>query len=86
MIEGTLDDGLTTVGSMINIKHLAPTPVGFDVRCECTLVKTEGRRLCFEIRIYDAGGCIAEVSHERFIVKTESFMAKALNRGKEKNE
>lgn len=76
LLEGKLDEGTTTVGSALNIKHLAPTPVGMTVNCICTLTGVDGRRLSFEMELFDAIGKIGEVSHERFVVKTESFMAK----------
>lgn len=76
LLEGKLEEGTTTVGSALNIKHLAPTPVGMTVNCICTLTGVDGRRLSFEMDLFDAGGKIGEVAHERFVVKTESFMAK----------
>lgn len=76
LLEGSLEEGTTTVGSLLNVKHLAPTPIGMTVTCVCTLTAVEGRRLCFEMELFDAAGKIGEVVHERFVVKTESFMAK----------
>ena len=77
LLEGKLDDGTTTVGSLLNIKHLSPTPVGMTVRCVCSLSTVDGRRLCFEMELFDGAGKIAEVYHERFIIKTAPFMEKA---------
>lgn len=77
LLEGKLEEGTTTVGSLLNIKHLAPTPVGMTVKCLCTLTVVEGRRLCFEMELFDDKGKVGEVVHERFVVRIQSFMEKA---------
>ena len=73
-----LADGITSVGTMVNIKHLSATPVGMEVRCECELKETDGRRFLFYARVYDEAGMIGEGEHERYTVKSERFMEKAL--------
>lgn len=82
LLDGTLEDGSTTVGTVLNIKHLAPTPIGMDVKCVCRLTEVDGRRYCFAMEIYDACGVVGEVYHERFLVYKDSFMKKANSRGK----
>ena len=77
LIANELEEGTTTVGSLLNIKHLAPTPVGMEVKCVCTLTEVSGRRLCFTMEAFDGAGKIGEADHERFIVPVERFMEKA---------
>ncbi len=77
LLEGKLEEGSTTVGSMLAIKHLAPTPVGMAVKCICTLTEVDGRRLVFSMELFDDAGKIGEVQHERFIVRIKSFMERA---------
>jgi len=71
-----LDEGFSTVGTGIDIKHLSATPVGMRVRCETELVEVDRRRLVFACRAYDEAGLIGEGTQERFIVENEKFMAK----------
>lgn len=71
-----LDEGFSTVGTGIDIKHLSATPVGMRVRCETELVEVDRRRLVFVCRAYDEAGLIGEGKQERFIVENEKFMAK----------
>ncbi len=71
-----LADGQSTVGILVNIRHVSATPVGMEVSCEAKLVEKDGRRLVFEVRAYDAAGVIGEGTHERFVVDNEKFMAK----------
>ena len=66
----------TTVGTLMNVKHLAATPVGMVVRAETELTEVDGRRLIFKVAAYDEAGLIGEGQHERFIVNGERFLAK----------
>ncbi len=75
-IEKGLDDGFTSVGTLINVKHLAATPVGMNVRAEAKLTEIDGRRLVFDIKAYDDSDLIGEGTHERFIVFAEKFLSK----------
>lgn len=79
-LDGQLDDGITTVGTVLNIKHLAPTPIGMAVVCDCVLKEIDGRRLVFEAVVKDAAGVVGEAYHERFSVKAAPFTEKAQGR------
>ncbi len=72
-----LNEGQSTVGSKLDICHLSPSPVGMNVRCETVLVEIDGRRLSFKAEVYDEAGLVGTASHERFIIDSERFMAKA---------
>ena len=76
-IAAELEEGSTTVGTALNIKHVSATPVGMKVRCESELVKVNGRALTFELKAYDESGLIGEGEHERFIVYAQPFEEKA---------
>lgn len=72
-----LDEGQTTVGTLVNIAHTAATPIGMKVTCESTLIEIDGRRLIFDVVASDECGVIGKGSHERFIVDSAKFQAKA---------
>lgn len=76
-VSDELEEGSSTVGTSLNIKHIAATPVGMKVRCEAVLTEVEGRRLVFSVDVYDASGKVGEGLHERFIIFNEKFTAKA---------
>lgn len=76
-VASQLEDGCTTVGTALDVKHVSATPVGMRVRCECELTAVDGRALTFRVAAYDETGLIGEGTHGRFIVKTDKFMAKA---------
>src|SRR5437588_84236 len=73
--------GSGTVGTMVEMKHLAATPVGMKVRAKATLLETDGRRFLFAVEAWDEKEKIAEGRHERFVV---SDMAKFLGRALKK--
>ena len=77
LVEENLPAELTSVGISINVKHVAPTPVGMTIRAEAEVVEIDGRKIIFEVAAYDDGGEIGTGRHERFIVEREKFQSKA---------
>ena len=76
-VANELEEGCGTVGTLLEIKHTAPTPVGMKVTCESTLTEVDGRRLVFEVIARDAKGVVGEGKHERFVIQNEKFQVKA---------
>ena len=72
-----LDEGLGTVGTHLDVSHLAPTPIGGTVVCESELIEIDRRRLVFRVEARDDLGPIGSGTHERFIVTGDRFMEKA---------
>ena len=77
LAEKELEEGMTTVGTSLNIKHLSASPVGSHITCRTTLVEIDRKRLVFEVEAFDEQGKIGEGIHERFLVQGEKFLAKA---------
>lgn len=75
-VASELEEGCSTVGTHLDVKHSAATPVGMTVKCESELVEVDRRRLVFHVTAWDDAGIIGEGSHERFIVNNEKFLAK----------
>ncbi len=75
-LEGYLDEGTTTVGTKVDIEHLAATPLGMEVTVRSTVTEVDGRRICFNVEAFDEVGLIGKGNHERFAVFSEKFMAK----------
>ena len=71
-----LDDGDTTVGGEICLRHLAPSPVGAEVTATAVLERTEGRKFCFSLKAYQGETLIGEGTHTRFVVNTGRFLQK----------
>ena len=71
-----LEAGKTSVGTRIDISHLAATPIGMIVRAQATLSKVDGRRLVFDVVAHDEVERIAEGVHERVLVDEQRFLAR----------
>ena len=65
-----------TVGTHIDVSHLAATPPGLEVTAKVKLVEVDGRRLVFEVEAHDGIDLISRGKHERFIINKEKFDAK----------
>lgn len=77
-----LDEGDGSVGTELNVKHVAATPIGMTVTCESELIEVDGRRLVFKVEAYDEVGLIGKGTHERFVVNNDKFQSKTNNKGK----
>jgi predicted thioesterase len=72
-----LQDGFTTVGTLINIRHLKACKVGQHYIAKATLMEEDGRKLVFKVEASDEeGNLLGEGTHERFIVDSVKFMNK----------
>lgn len=74
--EQGLDSGYSTVGTQVNVKHLAATPMGQTVIATAELIGIEGKRLTFKVTAKDEVETIGEGIHERFIIDSEKFLAR----------
>lgn len=72
-----LEDGCATVGTRLDVAHIAPTPVGMKVKCNVELTEVDGRRLVFDVSVSDECGEIGHGTHERFIINATKFQNKA---------
>jgi fluoroacetyl-CoA thioesterase len=77
-VDPLLPEGYRTVGAHLDIRHLAPTPAGFEVRATAELIEVDGRRLTFRVQVHelDGGGegvLVGEGTHQRFIVDVQRF-------------
>ena len=77
LVDKNLPPEMTSVGTLLNVKHTAPTPLGMKVRAEVKIISVDGRKIIFEVAAFDERGEIGRGSHERFIVNREKFQAKA---------
>ena len=75
-VEDMLGEGLTTVGTNVNVAHIAASPLGVSILCKSRLVAVDGRRLDFEAEVYDSKELIGKAKHTRFIVDAEKFLNK----------
>lgn len=75
-----LETGTTTVGTRVELDHLAPTPVGLTVTATARLETVDGRRLSFTFEAVDGAGLIARGTHVRVVVDRDRFVDEARGR------
>ena len=75
-IAQALEEGQTSVGTELNIKHVSATPVGLEVRAEAEVTAVEGRIVSFDIKAFDESGLIGEGTHKRAVINTQKFLDK----------
>jgi len=71
-----LPEGQSTVGILVNVRHLAATPVGMKVKFKSKLLEVDRRRLRFKVEAWDESEKIAEGEHERFIIDWDKYNAR----------
>lgn len=78
-VQSALEPGQTTVGLMVDIAHMAPTPEGMKICFRAVLEKVSesGRSLFFHVEARDEKELVGEGSHKRVIVDQASFEQKA---------
>ena len=75
-VEHLLPEGKQSLGTHVDISHVAATPVGMKVKAEAELIEVNGRKLLFAVRADDGMDLIGEGRHERVIVTAASFQAR----------
>ncbi|EFA77802.1 hypothetical protein PPL_09300 [Heterostelium album PN500] len=63
----------SSVGTSVNIAHLAATPLSLEVSAVATITAIDGKKVSFKVEASDATGKIGEGTHERFIVQRDRF-------------
>jgi len=74
MVDGILPEGHVTVGVLINLRHLAPTPIGDTVRIQVELIDIQDKRLSFQAKIWDSEELVGEAEHKRAVIEVERFL------------
>ena len=75
-VKDALPEGSTSVGTVMDVKHTAASPVGAEVRADAELTAVDGRKLSFDIIACEGSKIIGTARHERFVVDAARFMAK----------
>lgn len=79
-IAEALPEEKTSVGTALNITHLAATPVGLEVYAEAEVTEVDGSTLTFAVTAYDETGKIGEGTHKRAVITTQRFLDKAYSK------
>ena len=73
-VAGALENGRTSVGTRVEMRHLAPSPVGRSVKAKAVLSRAEGKLLIFSVEVHDDDhGLVGDGTIERVVVKRDTF-------------
>jgi len=72
-IEHLLPEGYQSLGTRLDIRHFAATPVGMRVRAEVEVLKVDGRTVTFGVAVADEKEPIGDGTHERMVVNVSRF-------------
>jgi fluoroacetyl-CoA thioesterase len=75
-VRAYLDPGESAVGTLVNVRHLAATPVGHQVTAEAEVTKVDGRRIEFNVSARDDNDVIGTGTHERMVVDLDRLGAR----------
>jgi predicted thioesterase len=73
-IDHLLPDGQASVGTLLNVRHLAATPLGHTVRARAEVTAVEGRHVSFTIQAWDDKELIGDGTHTRFVIDIARFL------------
>jgi predicted thioesterase len=69
-----LEDGFSTVGTSLDVKHLAATPMGQKVSATAELIEIDNKKLTFRVEAFDAVEKIGEGTHGRYVIDSKKFL------------
>ena len=74
LLESTLPDGFSSVGVLVKVSHLAPTPIGAEVRVQAEILEVEGMRVSFDLQAWDEHEQISTGQHQRVVIDKDRFL------------
>ena len=76
-LRGKLPEGDTSVGTLVDVAHVSASPVGSEVVCRTEVVEVDRARIRFKVTVTDSFSDVGTGYHERFVVHSDKFLAKA---------
>lgn len=73
-----IPDSYTSVGIRLEVNHFKASKIGSEIRFESCLIKTDDKKLTFEVKASENNEIIGKGTHDRFIVEKEKFMKKLI--------
>jgi predicted thioesterase len=88
-VDHLLPEGYRTVGTHLDVQHLAPTPVGFSVRATAKLMQVNGRRLTFRVQVHEEpfgkDQLVGQGTHQRAIIDVQRFGERVAQKASERS-
>lgn len=81
-IDHLLPEGQASVGTALDVRHLAATPLGQQVRARAEVTRVEGRQVVFKVQAWDEQELIGEGTHTRFVIDVARFTQRVESKGR----
>jgi fluoroacetyl-CoA thioesterase len=81
-VQPYLDPGRTTVGYIVNIRHLAPTGIGREATARATVTAVEGKRITFKVQCFEGDKKVGDGDHVRVVIESGGFLEGATGAGR----
>jgi fluoroacetyl-CoA thioesterase len=82
LMEPYLDAGEGSLGTHVDVSHLAATPPGLTVKVDVEVAEVQGRKVVFKVSAHDGVDLIGEGRHERVVVAWDRFNEKVVDKAK----
>ncbi|NWG16997.1 MAG: thioesterase family protein [Chloroflexi bacterium] len=81
-IDHLLPEGQASVGTALDVRHLAATPLGQQVRARAEVTRVEGRQVVFRVQAWDEQELIGDGTHTRFVIDVARFTQRVASKGR----
>jgi fluoroacetyl-CoA thioesterase len=69
-----LPEGYSSVGAVVDVRHLAPTPLGWTVRVTSEVIEVDGRKVTLAVEAWDDQEMVGEGRHQRVVIDLNRFL------------
>jgi predicted thioesterase len=73
LLQEILDEEHTTVGTIVNIRHLAPSPLGAEIKVKVEITHINGAKISLKVDAWDGETLIGTGDHGRYVINIEQF-------------
>ena len=73
LLQQELDEAHTTVGTLVNIRHLAPSPLGAEIKVKAKVTEVDGAKITLDVDAWYGETLIGTGSHGRYVIDIENF-------------
>ena len=74
LLDQSLEEGYSSVGTRVDIRHLAPTSLGSQVHVRTVVDQVEGQKVTLQVEVWDGDTLVGAGTHERYVIEVKRFM------------
>lgn len=74
LLDQSLVEGYSSVGTRVDVRHLAPSPLGRRVRVKVAVSQVAGLKITLQVEVWDGTTLVGDGTHERFVIEVARFI------------